>query len=163
FSITVTQRIREFALVRALGATRRQVLFSVLAEATTIGVLGSAAGIGGGVLAAGAIPKLFTQVGPGLPPTSPVPPPPTILPALALARPPPPHDPRWRRGRRPGHRRRGAAAGSARHAGRAARVTARRRGARRPRRFRSDVAGDPLLATGDQWAARGVHQLRHGD
>ena len=37
FSITVAQRARELALLRTLGATRRQVLTSVLLEALTIG------------------------------------------------------------------------------------------------------------------------------
>ena len=38
FSITVAQRRREFAMLRALGASRRQVLRSVVAEALTLGV-----------------------------------------------------------------------------------------------------------------------------
>ena len=50
FSILVAQRTRELALLRAIGASRRQVLGSVLAEASIIGlvsaVLGLAAGIG---------------------------------------------------------------------------------------------------------------------
>ena len=50
FSITVAQRTREFALLRTLGATRRQVLRSVLAEGLVLGVArgarsGSALGI----------------------------------------------------------------------------------------------------------------------
>ena len=45
FSITVAQRSRELALLRTLGATRRQVLNSVLLEALTIGLLGSIVGI----------------------------------------------------------------------------------------------------------------------
>ena len=38
FSITVAQRARELALLRTLGATRRQVLTSVMLEALTIGI-----------------------------------------------------------------------------------------------------------------------------
>jgi putative ABC transport system permease protein len=45
FSITVAQRTRENGLLRALGATRRQVLAAVLAEALIIGVLASGAGL----------------------------------------------------------------------------------------------------------------------
>ena len=42
FSITVTQRMREFALLRTLGASRGQVMRSVITEGITIGLLGSA-------------------------------------------------------------------------------------------------------------------------
>ena len=45
FSITVAQRMREFAMLRALGATRGQVLGIVAAEALAIGVVASALGI----------------------------------------------------------------------------------------------------------------------
>ncbi|MCU1590167.1 MAG: ABC-type transport system, involved in lipoprotein release, permease component [Frankiales bacterium] len=45
FSITVAQRTRENGLLRALGATRRQVLAAVLLEALIIGVLASVAGL----------------------------------------------------------------------------------------------------------------------
>ncbi len=54
FSIIVAQRTRELALMRALGAGRRQVINSVLIEALVIGliaaVLGLAAGVGVGAL-----------------------------------------------------------------------------------------------------------------
>ncbi|MEV4642603.1 ABC transporter permease [Actinoplanes sp. NPDC049548] len=56
FSIIVAQRTRELALMRALGAARRQVITSVLVEAVVIGlvaaVLGLAAGVGVGALLA---------------------------------------------------------------------------------------------------------------
>ncbi|MEV4708078.1 ABC transporter permease [Actinoplanes sp. NPDC049316] len=52
FSIIVAQRTRELALLRAMGASRRQVITSVLVEAVAIGlvaaVLGLAAGVGAG-------------------------------------------------------------------------------------------------------------------
>ena len=54
FSILVAQRTRESALLRALGASRRQVLGSTAAEALVVGVLASAIGVAAGVgLAAG--------------------------------------------------------------------------------------------------------------
>ena len=69
FSITVAQRARELALLRTLGATRRQVLNSVLLEALTIGVLGSIAGIVAGLGFATAINELFKALGIDLPTT----------------------------------------------------------------------------------------------
>lgn len=45
FAIVIFQRTREFALIRATGATGRQVLASVLIEALLIGILASAAGV----------------------------------------------------------------------------------------------------------------------
>lgn len=52
FSMLVAQRTRELALYRALGASRRQVTRSVLAEAAMTGVFGSVLGLGAGVLLA---------------------------------------------------------------------------------------------------------------
>ncbi len=46
FSILVAQRSRELALLRALGAGRRQVTRSVLAEALAVGFVGSTIGLG---------------------------------------------------------------------------------------------------------------------
>ena len=48
-SITVAQRIREFATLRSLGASRRQVLRSVLIEGFCIGVLASVIGLFAGL------------------------------------------------------------------------------------------------------------------
>ena len=45
FSILIAQRSRESALLRALGASRRQVLASVVGEAIVIGTLASLAGL----------------------------------------------------------------------------------------------------------------------
>jgi putative ABC transport system permease protein len=50
FSMLVAQRSRELALLRALGASRRQVNRAVVIEATVVGVLGSTIGLGLGVL-----------------------------------------------------------------------------------------------------------------
>lgn len=45
FSIIVAQRLRELALLRAVGASRRQVITSVLGESLVIGVVASGAGV----------------------------------------------------------------------------------------------------------------------
>lgn len=52
FSMIVAQRTKEFALLRALGASRRQVTNSVVLEALLIGILGSLIGVvvGGGLV-----------------------------------------------------------------------------------------------------------------
>jgi putative ABC transport system permease protein len=49
FSILVAQRTRESALFRALGASRRQVVTSVVIEAVAVGVVASAVGLAAGV------------------------------------------------------------------------------------------------------------------
>jgi putative ABC transport system permease protein len=63
FSILVAQRSRELALLRALGASRRQVTGSVLLEASAVGLFGSTAGLGLGVLLALGIRELFGGLG----------------------------------------------------------------------------------------------------
>jgi putative ABC transport system permease protein len=67
FTMTVTERTGEFALLRALGATRRQILDSVMLEAGAIGLAASLAGLLGGFLAAIAIRALFEAIGLSLP------------------------------------------------------------------------------------------------
>ena len=52
FSILVAQRTKELALLRAIGATRSQVLGSVLLEAAVIGIVSSILGVISGVLLA---------------------------------------------------------------------------------------------------------------
>jgi putative ABC transport system permease protein len=71
FSITVAQRIREIAMLRTLGASRRQILTSVLVEALATGLVGTIIGIFAGLLIALGINALFDAVGFGLPSTSP--------------------------------------------------------------------------------------------
>ncbi len=70
FSITVAQRISEFGMLRTLGASRRQILTSVMLEAGAIGLLGALLGIGGGFVIAVAIEALFKAFGLELPTTS---------------------------------------------------------------------------------------------
>ncbi len=67
FWITVGQRVKELALLRTLGASRRQILTSVLAEAAIVGALASVVGIVAGLGIAKAIGLLFDAVGFGLP------------------------------------------------------------------------------------------------
>ncbi|GAB2683711.1 putative ABC transport system permease protein [Barrientosiimonas humi] len=63
FSILVAQRARELALLRALGASRRQVTWSVLFEAVVVGLVGSTLGLALGLLLAAGIKVLFAQFG----------------------------------------------------------------------------------------------------
>ncbi|MDR7328369.1 ABC transporter permease [Corynebacterium guangdongense] len=49
FSMTVGQRTRDFALLRAIGMSRRQLTGSVLVEALFTGLIGSTIGIGAGL------------------------------------------------------------------------------------------------------------------
>jgi putative ABC transport system permease protein len=66
-SITIAQRTREFATLRTLGASRRQVLRSVLLESTVIGALASVAGLFLGLALAKGLFALFSAVGFTLP------------------------------------------------------------------------------------------------
>ncbi len=67
FSILVAQRTRELALLRALGASRRQVLVSVIAEAGIVGLLASLVGLGLGILVAIGLQALLKAFGVDLP------------------------------------------------------------------------------------------------
>jgi putative ABC transport system permease protein len=63
FSILVAQRSRELALLRALGASKRQVTRMVMVEAFVLGTIGSTIGLGLGILLAMAIRTLFGRFG----------------------------------------------------------------------------------------------------
>jgi putative ABC transport system permease protein len=67
FSIIVGQRTRELALLRVVGASRRQVLRSVLTEAAIVGLVSSAIGVGLGVVAAIGLKALLSGFGTSLP------------------------------------------------------------------------------------------------
>ena len=69
-SITVAQRTKELATLRTLGASRRQVLRSVILEGTILGLVASAVGLGLGVLLATGLTKLFAAVDLELPQSS---------------------------------------------------------------------------------------------
>ena len=68
-SITVAQRSREFATLRTIGASRRQVLSSVVVEALVIGVLASLAGLFLGLALAKGLNSLFVALSLDLPQT----------------------------------------------------------------------------------------------
>jgi len=69
-SITIAQRTRELATLRTLGATRRQVLRSVLLEAFVIGLLASITGLFLGLGLAKVLNSLFVSFGIDLPQAS---------------------------------------------------------------------------------------------
>jgi putative ABC transport system permease protein len=67
FSITVGQRTRELALLRLVGASRRQVFGSVVGEAALTGLIASVIGLGLGVIAALGLKALLEAFGIVLP------------------------------------------------------------------------------------------------
>jgi putative ABC transport system permease protein len=69
FSIIVAQRTREMALLRALGAARRQVLASVVGEAFFVGVIASVVGLFVGLGVAVLLKGLLSLIGFGVPST----------------------------------------------------------------------------------------------
>jgi putative ABC transport system permease protein len=70
FTIIVAQRTRELALLRCLGASRRQVMNSVLVESLIVAIVASLVGLGLGVLIAGGLRALLsTFLGADIPAT----------------------------------------------------------------------------------------------
>ncbi|MFG3516218.1 ABC transporter permease [Streptomyces bobili] len=63
FAIVVAQRTRENALLRALGASRRQITAVTLIEAAVVAVTASAVGLAGGVGIAAGLQALFPAIG----------------------------------------------------------------------------------------------------
>ena len=70
FAILVAQRTRELALLRAVGASRSQVLNSVLLEATLIGLVAATLGLTAGIGLAKAVTWGLDKAGLELPVTS---------------------------------------------------------------------------------------------
>ena len=66
-SITIAQRTREFATLRTIGASRSQILKSVIVEALVVGVIASLVGLGLGLGLAKGLFKLFDAAGLTLP------------------------------------------------------------------------------------------------
>ena len=79
FQITVGQRLRELALLRAVGASGKQVRRMITVEAFTIGLIATLLGLGGGVIVARLLISLFNAAGAGFPSTDTVIAPRTIL------------------------------------------------------------------------------------
>jgi putative ABC transport system permease protein len=65
FSIVVAQRTRELALMRAVGASRRQMIGSVIVEAVVIGLLASVLGLLAGFGVGRLMAYLFAKFGSG--------------------------------------------------------------------------------------------------
>ena len=63
FSISAAQREKENALMRAIGASRRQVTRVLFVEALVVGAMGGILGFGGGVLLATGIIQILTATG----------------------------------------------------------------------------------------------------
>ncbi len=66
-SITVAQRTREFATLRTIGASRRQLLTSVIIESLVIGIIASVVGLFAGFGLAIGLKNLADATGGGLP------------------------------------------------------------------------------------------------
>jgi putative ABC transport system permease protein len=77
FGILIAQRSREFALLRCVGASRRQVFRGMLAEAAAVGLAASAAGVLAGIGLSAGLGRLITPPGVG--------PAPLVLQPAALA------------------------------------------------------------------------------
>src|SRR4051794_1492898 len=84
FSVTVAQRTKEFALMRTLGASRKQVLRSVLAETIVIGLIASVLGIIAGLALAPGLSALLASFGLDLGATSIVIEPRTVIVGLVI-------------------------------------------------------------------------------
>ena len=84
FSIVVAQRSKEMAMLRAIGASRRQVVKSVLFESVAVGLLASAVGLGAGVLMSFGLRALLGAVGLDIPSGSVVITPQTVVTAFLV-------------------------------------------------------------------------------
>ncbi|HVE63642.1 MAG TPA: FtsX-like permease family protein [Mycobacteriales bacterium] len=67
FSILVAQRTREMALLRALGATQRQVLWSLIAESAVVGLVASVLGLLAGIGVSSLLKGLLAALGIDIP------------------------------------------------------------------------------------------------
>ena len=84
FAITVAQRTREFGMLRTLGASSRQVLATVVAEAAVLGLIASAVGVAAGAGFVKLLIAAFKALGFSLPQSGLPLEPRTVLIALAV-------------------------------------------------------------------------------
>src|SRR5512139_2829130 len=84
FNVLVAQRRREVALLRAVGATRRQVLGGIVVEAFVIGLVSAAVGLVAGIGLAVGIRELLAAIGIEVPTTSAAVEPRTVVAALLV-------------------------------------------------------------------------------
>jgi putative ABC transport system permease protein len=67
FTILVAQRGREVALLRAVGASRRQVMGSVLFESVVVGVIAAVVGLIAGIILSVGLKAMLSAIGFGVP------------------------------------------------------------------------------------------------
>lgn len=67
FSILIAQRAKDNAMLRAIGASRRQLLWSTAIESAVVGLVAGAIGLGLGILMSFGLRALLTGVGMELP------------------------------------------------------------------------------------------------
>ncbi|MGX1883252.1 ABC transporter permease [Streptomyces sp. NPDC055287] len=84
FTMLVAQRTKELALMRAIGASRRQVTRSVLTEAFLVGLIAAVTGFAVGIGVAVGLRSLINSIGASLPDGPLVVAPTTILVALVI-------------------------------------------------------------------------------
>lgn len=72
FSITVAQRTKEMAMLRSIGAGRRQVMRAVILEAAIVGLVASGLGLLGGIGIAMALKAMLASMGMDIPSGAPV-------------------------------------------------------------------------------------------
>ncbi len=84
FTIVVGQRIRELGLLRALGASGRQISQTVVGEAIVVGLVSTGMGLGLGVVLALGLEAMFSAFGADLPDTPTVVGPNTVIAAIAI-------------------------------------------------------------------------------
>ena len=84
FQITIGQRLRELALMRAVGASGKQVRRLIYTEALVMALVATVLGIGGGILVARGLISVFNSAGAGFPDTGTVLLPRTVLMAFLV-------------------------------------------------------------------------------